>query len=161
LHIRPMTPADFESFWPVFSDIIQAQETYAFDPDMTSEMAYELWCELPLKTFVAEKGGEILGSYYIKANGMGPGSHVCNCGYMVSPAARGQGVARLMCEHSQQVALDAGFRAMQFNSVVSTNEVAVTLWKKLGFDIIGTIPQGYNHKRLGYVDCFIMYKGLC
>lgn len=160
MHIRPMTQADFQTFWPVFYAIIQAQETYAFDPDMTCQTAYELWCELPLKTCVAEQDGEILGTYYLKANGMGPGSHVCNCGYMISPAARGQGLARLLCEHSQQLALDTGFRAMQFNSVVSTNEIAVELWKKLGFYIIGTIPQGYKHKRLGYVDCFIMHKSL-
>ena len=158
--IREITKADFELFWDTFFEVIQAQETYAFEPDMSFEQGYNLWCELPSKTFVFEQEGEILGSYYIKANAMGPGNHICNCGYMVSSAARGQGIARKLCEHSQHVAKDLGFKGMQFNSVVSTNVVAVELWQKQGFKIIGTIPQGYNHKQQGYVDCYVMYKSL-
>lgn len=119
--IREMTRSDFESFWPTFSAVIQAQETYAFDADMTLEQAYHLWCELPLKTYVWEEQGVILGSYYLKANAMGPSRHICNCGYMVAEAARGRGIARALCEHSQRVAVELGFKAMQFNSVVSTN----------------------------------------
>ena len=98
--------------------------------------------------------------YYLKANAGGPGDHVSNCGYMVSEAARGRGVARLMCEHSQQVARERGFLAMQFNSVVSTNEVAVALWQKLGFEIVGRLPRAYRHARLGFVDSLVMFKWL-
>lgn len=158
--IREMTRSDFESFWPCFESIIKAQETYAFDPKMNLEQAYELWCELPEKTFVFVNGGEVLGSYYIKPNGMGPSDHICNCGYMVTTAARGRGIARQLCEHSQQIAIELGFEAMQFNSVVSSNEVAVNLWQQLGFEIIGTIPRAYRHCKLGYVDSYIMYKKL-
>lgn len=158
--IREMTRSDFESFWPTFSAVIQAQETYAFDADMTLEQAYHLWCELPLKTYVWEEQDVILGSYYLKANAMGPSRHICNCGYMVAEAARGRGIARALCEHSQRVAVELGFKAMQFNSVVSTNTQAVQLWKALGFNIIGTIPDAYQHGQLGYVDCYIMYKWL-
>lgn len=158
--IKPITRSEFESFWPVFSRVIQAQETYAFAPDMALEQAYELWCELPLRTFVYVEQGEVLGSYYIKANAAGPGSHVCNCGYMVSEQVRGKGIAQALCEHSRQQALALGFKAMQFNSVVSTNEVAVRLWQKLGFDIVGRVPGAYRHARLGYVDTFVMYKWL-
>ncbi|WP_428036029.1 N-acetyltransferase family protein [Amphritea sp.] len=158
--IRKMTKSDFESFWSVFSNVIQAQETYAFAPDMTLEEAYHLWCEMPLKTYVFVENDVVLGSYYIKPNAMGPGKHICNCGYMVAPEARGKGVARKMCEHSQQQAASLNFEAMQFNSVVSTNEVAVQLWQKLGFNIIGTIPKGYKHGKLGYVDSYVMYKQL-
>lgn len=158
--IREMTRQDFEHFWPTFSAIILAQETYAFDPNMSLENAYQLWCQLPLRTYVAEDDGELLGSYYLKANAMGPGSHICNCGYMVSPPARGKGVAAKMCEHSQEVARELNFTAMQFNSVVSTNTVAVALWEKLGFTVIGTIPEGYHHKQQGLVDCYIMHKKL-
>lgn len=158
--IREITPSDFDAFWPTFSQVIQAQETYAFDPNMSKEQAYALWCELPLKTFVYVEGDEVLGSYYLKSNGMGPSSHICNCGYMVSSRARGKGIARLMCEHSQRIAIELGFEAMQFNSVVSTNEAAVGLWKKLGFNIIGTIPKAYKHGKLGLVDSYIMYKWL-
>ena len=158
--IRTMTRLDFEEFWPTFATIVQARETYAFDPDITFEDAWQLWCASPLKTFVCEENGVILGSYYLKANGMGPGAHICNCGYMVTAEARGKGIARQMCEHSQKIALGLGFKAMQFNSVVSTNEIAVKLWQKLGYAIIGTIPNAYKHGRLGYVDSYIMYKAL-
>ncbi len=158
--ITPISRPDFEAFWPTFSRVMAAQETYAFAPDMTLEQAYRLWCELPLKTFVYMEQGEVLGSYYLKANAAGPGGHVCNCGYMVSEQARGKGVARVLCEHSQQQAAALGFKAMQFNSVVSTNEVAVRLWQKLGFEMVGRVPKAYRHARLGYVDTFVMYKWL-
>jgi ribosomal protein S18 acetylase RimI-like enzyme len=160
IHIRPMTAADFDGFWPTFQAVVQAQETYAYAADLTYEQALHLWLEYPLHTLIAEEDGVLLGSYYLKANAAGPGSHVSNCGYMVSQAARGRGVARLMCEHSQQLALDSGFSAMQFNSVVATNEVAVALWQKLGFEVVGRLPRAYRHARLGLVDCLVMYKWL-
>ncbi|SBT17967.1 Acetyltransferase (GNAT) family protein [Marinomonas gallaica] len=158
--IRAMTEADFKAFWPTFSAVIKAQETYAYRADMTQEQAYEIWCMLPAKTYVFEEEGEVLATYYLKANAMGPGDHVCNCGYMVSEKARGKGLARKLCEHSQQVARNLGFTGMQFNAVVSTNRVAVQLWQKLGYDIIGTVPNAYRHGRLGKVDCLIMYKDI-
>jgi ribosomal protein S18 acetylase RimI-like enzyme len=160
IHIRPMTADDFNRFWPTFHAVAAAQETYAYAPDLTQEQAFALWMDLPLHTLIAEEDGEFLGSYYLKANAAGPGSHVSNCGYMVSNTARGRGVARLMCEHSQQLALDSGFTAMQFNSVVATNEVAVALWQKLGFEVVGRLPRAYRHAKLGLVDCLVMYKWL-
>ncbi|SJN55339.1 GNAT family N-acetyltransferase [Vibrio ruber] len=158
--LREITRAEFESFWPTFSAVIQAQETYAFDPNMTQEDAFVLWCETPLQAYAFIENEIVLGTYYIKPNALGPSRHICNCGYMVSSAARGKGIARQMCEHSQQKALELGFDAMQFNNVVSTNDVAVRLWQKLGFTIIGTIPKAYQHARLGLVDSYIMYKWL-
>ncbi|KZN31423.1 hypothetical protein N483_06300 [Pseudoalteromonas luteoviolacea NCIMB 1944] len=155
-----MTKQDFREFWPVFKDVILQQETYAFDPKMDEDLAYQIWCEEPLKAFIYEDNGQVIGSYYLKANAMGPSDHICNCGYMVSPQARGKGVARKLCEHSQQQARLLGFRAMQFNSVVSSNQIAVALWKKLGYEIIGTIPKAYRHRHLGLVDSYIMYKWL-
>ncbi|BDR13192.1 hypothetical protein VspSTUT11_11680 [Vibrio sp. STUT-A11] len=127
---------------------------------MTQEQAFSLWCQTPLKAYVFVENNEVLGTYYIKPNAMGPSSHICNCGYMVSSEARGKGIARRLCEHSQQKAIELGFEAMQFNSVVSTNVVAVKLWEKLGFSIVGTIPKAYKHTQLGLVDSYVMYKWL-
>lgn len=160
MQITEMTEQDFKCFWPIFKEIVLAQETYAFDPNIGCEEAYLLWCKMPEKSFVLQEDGQILGSYYLKPNAAGPSAHICNCGYMVNPNSRGKGVARKLCQHSQQVAKELNYKAMQFNSVVSTNEVAVNLWKKLGFNIIGTIPKAYLHRKLGYVDSFIMHKFL-
>lgn len=158
--IRAMRPEDFPGFWPTFHAVANAQETYAYDPDLNQEQARALWLDLPLHTLIAEEDGVLLGSYYLKANAAGPGNHVCNCGYMVTEAARGRGVARLMCEHSQDLAREHGFLAMQFNSVVASNTVAVALWQKLGFDVVGRLPRAYRHAREGLVDCLVMYKWL-
>ena len=160
LVVVEMTRQDFEVFWPTFQSIILAQETYAFDPDMSLEESYRIWCELPLKTLVVKQGEELLGTYYIKPNAAGPSKHICNCGYMVSERARGKGIATLMCEHSQSLAVELGFTAMQFNSVISTNQGAVRLWQKLGYSIIGTIPEAFDHPKLGLVDAYIMHKKL-
>lgn len=160
LRIRPLEAADFDQVWPIIRDVVQAQETYAFDPDMDRETAWKTWVELPRATFVVEPDGQILGTYYIKANAAGPGDHVCNCGYMTAAAARGKGVASAMCRHSLQVGRELGFSAMQFNSVVASNTVAVALWQKFGFAIVGTLPKAYRHARLGLVDCHVMFRSL-
>ena len=160
IEISEMTRKDFEAFWPTFESVIKEQKTYAFDPDMSIEESFKIWCELPLKTFVAKEGEKILGSYYLKANAAGPSNHICNCGYMVSAAARGKGIATMLCEHSQNQGIALGFTAMQFNSVISSNSGAVRLWQKLGFEIIGTIPKAYRHPELGLVDSYIMHKFL-
>ena len=101
---------------------------------------------------------EIVGSYYLKPNQPGLGSHVCNAGYVVAEVAWGQGIGTALCHHSQAQARAAGFRAMQFNLVVSTNHGAVYLWQKLGFTVVGTLPAAFNHRRYGYVDALVMYK---
>jgi len=160
VQISEITKDDFEVFWPVFKDIVSAQETYAFDPKINFENAYHLWCLAPLKSYVIKENDTILGSYYIRANAAGPSAHISNCGYMVNPQSRGKGIAGKLCLHSQQIAIELGFSAMQFNAVVSSNKIAIALWQKLGFDIIGTIPNAYNHRKLGFVDSFIMYKQL-
>ena len=102
----------------------------------------------------------MLGTYYIKTNQAGPGNHVCNCGYMVASAARGKGLATMMCEHSQQIALELGYKAMQYNFVVANNEGALRLWHKLGFTTVGVLPKAFNHPSKGLVDALVMYKWL-
>ncbi len=158
--IRKATDADFDAIWPIFHQIVAAGDSYAYPPETNQTQAQHLWMALPAATYVAEQDGRILGTYYIKANQQGPGSHVCNCGYMVAQAARGQGLASAMCEHSQKIALKMGFRAMQFNFVASTNIGAVRLWEKLGFETVGRLPRAFNHPVEGFVDALVMFKWL-
>tara|TARA_B100000965_G_scaffold215339_1_gene180086 strand:+ start:782 stop:1270 length:489 start_codon:yes stop_codon:yes gene_type:complete len=159
--IRPITDADWDAVWGVLEPVFRAGETYAYPIDITEEQARVVWVDQPAATFVAlDDGGAVLGTYILKPNQPGRGAHVCNCGYVVSEAARGQGVASAMCDHSQDHARAMGFRAMQYNLVVATNEGAVRLWKSKGFDIVGTLPGAFDHPRLGYVDAHVMYKVL-
>ena len=160
VRIRQAGGADFDNIWPFFSAIVAAGDTYAYPRDLTRDDGYRLWMTAPRRTFVAEQGADVLGAYTIKTNQAGPGRHVCNCAYMVSAAARGQGVATRMCRHSQQVARELGYKAMQLNFVASTNTGAVRLWEKLGFAIVGRLPRAFEHPALGYVDALVMYKWL-
>jgi ribosomal protein S18 acetylase RimI-like enzyme len=141
---------------PVFA----AGETYAVDRLISADAARAMRRDAPAATFVAETDGQIIGTYFIKTNAMGGGAHVCNCGYVVSEAAQGQGVARGMCEHSQVMARDMGYKAMQFNMVVATNVGAVALWRKLGFETVGTLPRAFDHPSAGLTDGYVMFKAL-
>ncbi len=158
--IRESVKEDFDSIWPIFREIVEAGETYAYAVDTTKEQAFQIWIEAPKKTYVFEDKGRIVGTYFLKTNQAGPGSHVCNCGYMVASTARGRGLATAMCEHSQKVARALGYKAMQFNFVASSNAGAVRLWGKLGFETVGCLPKAFNHPTLGYVDAIVMYKWL-
>lgn len=166
MNIREATDADFDSIWPIFEEIVRAGETYAYDRDCNKEQAFSIWMAAPRKTFVvtavleANEPEQIVGTYYLKTNQAGPGKHVCNCGYMVSSKARGKGLAGKMCEHSQSIAIQLGYKAMQFNFVASTNEGAVRLWQKLGFATVGTLPKAFYHPIRNYVDALVMYKWL-
>lgn len=157
--IRIATSADWPCIWKILEPVFCAGETYAYSPNISEQAAQKAWIATPQETYVAVDGkNNVLGTYYIKPNQPGLGAHVCNCGYVVGEPARGKGVASAMCEHSQQVALRLGFRAMQFNLVVSTNVGAVRLWEKLGFEIVGTLPCAFQHSARGFVDAFVMYK---
>lgn len=160
MKIREATLEDFPRIWPLIRGIIRKGDTYAIPKDIDETGARKVWMEDPLRTYVVEDGDDIIATYKLSANAAGGGAHVSNCGYMVSPETRGKGLATLMCEHSQEMALELGFKAMQFNKVVSTNEGAVRLWQKLGFDIVGTLPWAFEHPQEGYVDAYIMYKWL-
>ena len=158
--IREATEQDWSLLWPIFQPIVEAGDTYAYDPTTTYEQGRTLWLDKPRQTFLFEDAGEVLGTYYIKTNQDGPGDHVCNCGYMVSDRARGRGIARQMCEHSQVIAREMGYRAMQFNFVASSNAGAVALWQKLGFETVGRLPEAFKHPSQGFVDALVMYKSL-
>lgn len=160
MQIELINAEDFKQFWPVFKDIAESAETYAIDPAISYQQAYDYWCLLPQATYVAKQDGQVVASYYLKPNAAGPASHVCNCGYMVSASFRGHGIARELCLHSQRIARELGYRAMQFNLVVCSNQAAIHLWQSLDFSIIGTLPGAYHHRKLGYVDAHVMYKVL-
>ena len=158
--IRPAAEADKAAIMEIVAPVLRAGETYAIDPDLSDAAMRDYWFLPAHEVFVAEDEGVILGTYYLQANQRGGGKHVANCGYMVSPKAQGKGLAAAMCEHSQVVARERGFRAMQFNHVVSANVRAVALWQRLGFEIVGTLPKAFKHPVHGYVDSFVMFKTL-
>ena len=161
IKIRLFSASDWPTLWPILQTTFSTGDTYTFSSQSTEAEIYKAWVELPAATFVAcNDAGDVIGTYFIKPNQPGLGAHVCNCGYVVSKAAQGQGIAAQMCEHSQKLALEMGFRAMQFNFVVSTNAGAVRLWQKLGFEIVGTLPEVFQHQKLGFVDAFVMFKRL-
>ena len=154
--------SDWPAVWTILEPIFRAGETYGFPLDVSEDGARSRWTDPPKAVFVVEddESGAVLGTYYLKSNGEGPASHVCNCGYAVSVGARGRGIASAMCEHSQAEARRRGFRSMQFNLVSSSNEGAVRLWQKLGFEVVGTLPEAFNHPTQGFVDAFVMFKHL-
>jgi ribosomal protein S18 acetylase RimI-like enzyme len=158
--IRPSTSGDANAIWAIMEPIIQAGETYTLPRDMDKESALAYWCSAEREVFVAEDDGDIVGTYCLQANQKGGGAHVANCGYMTAVSATGRGVARAMCAHSLARARERGFRAMQFNFVISSNERAVKLWQRFGFEIVGRLPGAFLHPKLGYVDAYIMYRDL-
>jgi len=160
MDIRAISPDEFEAVWPVFHTVIQAGDTYPYPPEMTFDEARELWMTPPARTFGAWHEGEVVGCYMIKPNQPGLGSHVANCGYMVAPSARGQGVGGTLCEHSLATARDAGFLAMQFNAVVASNVAAVNLWQKHGFVVVGRVPKAFRHAKQGLTDILVMHRFL-
>lgn len=158
--IRPATPEDAAAIWAIIEPVIRAGETLTLDREMSEAAALAYWFDTDKEAFVAEESGAILGTYYLRANQTGGGAHVCNAGYVTGAAAVGRGVARAMGLHSIEHAKGRGFRAMQFNFVVSSNERAVRLWQSLGFEVIGRLPKAFDHPVLGFVDALVMVRAL-
>lgn len=160
LTIRAAEQNDQEGVWAIIEPVIRAGDTYMYSPDASKEKMLALWFDAEKYTYVAEKEGCLAGTFFLKANQPDLGSHVVNAGYMVHPAYRGRGIAEQLCRFSLEEARRLGFKAMQFNCVISTNTVAVRLWQKCGFDIIGTLPKAFQHKELGFTDAYVMYQWL-
>jgi ribosomal protein S18 acetylase RimI-like enzyme len=158
--IRPAQAQDDDGIWRVIEPTIRAGETYPLPRDLTKADALAYWRSPQHEVLVAEDGGTVVGTYYLRLNNAGGGSHVGNCGYMVAPPARGRGIARAMCLHSIERARARGFRALQFNFVVSSNERAVHLWQSCGFEIVGRLPGAFEHPRAGFVDALVMHRRL-
>ncbi|MFI4968923.1 MAG: GNAT family N-acetyltransferase [Lysobacterales bacterium] len=151
---------EFARAWPIFRTVIADGDTYSYPRDLSEDQARAMWTTPPSRCFIAERDGDVLGMYMLRPNQPGLGDHVANCGYMVSPRARGQGIAAALCEHSLAEARRAGFSAMQYNFVVSSNEGAVRLWQRHGFAVVGHVPGAFRHARLGPTDVFVMHRWL-
>jgi ribosomal protein S18 acetylase RimI-like enzyme len=160
MQVRPAQARDDDAIWGIIGPTIGAGETYALPRDMSRSDALSYWKSPGHEVFVAEQDGMVVGTYYMRTNQQGGGSHVANCGYMTAEEASGKGVARAMCAHSLVHARARGFRAMQFNFVVGSNERAVALWRSFGFEIVGRLPAAFAHPRLGPVDAVVMYRVL-
>jgi ribosomal protein S18 acetylase RimI-like enzyme len=159
--IRPATESgDSGAIWVVLEPIIRAGETFALPRDLDRDDALAYWMSPEHEVFVAEESGRVLGTYYLRANQKGGGAHVANCGYVTATDATGRGVARAMCAHSLKRARERGFRGMQFNFVVRTNERAVRLWQDFGFETAGRLPGAFLHPALGFVDALVMFRKL-
>ena len=158
--IRLATDLDRTGIWQIINAVIVSGDTYVFDPDTPEDEMMAYWFSPEKHVYVAEDEGGVLGTYWIKANQPGLGSHVGNGAYMVSPEAKGKGVGRKMAEHSIEEARRLGFHSIQFNFVVKSNEVAVRLWKSVGFEVIGEIPDAFNHKQNGLTNVLIMFRKL-
>ncbi len=160
LSLRRASPADHPMIWAILEPVFRAGDTYTIDTDISREAALAYWAAPGNLVYVAEDDGAVLGTFYIKRNQAGGGSHVCNCGFATSPAARGRGVARAMLDLALSEAVLAGFRAMQFNFVVSTNTRAIAIWERAGFDVVGRLPGAFHHPEQGDVDALVMFKTL-
>jgi ribosomal protein S18 acetylase RimI-like enzyme len=159
--IRAALPTqDSPGIWNILEPVFRAGETYTLPSDISADAALEYWFRSPHQVFVAQDNNQLVGTYFLQPNQQGGGSHVANCGYVTAAWATGRGVARAMCAHSLQLAKERGFRAMQFNFVVSTNRRAVALWQSFGFEIVGRLSAAFHHPTQGYVDAFVMYRSL-
>jgi L-amino acid N-acyltransferase YncA len=158
--IREATEADWPGIWELFRGVAASGDVFAYDEHTPEEVARKLWFDPPATCFVAEIDGRLAGTYYVRPNHPGRGSHVANGGYMVSPDFRGRGLASVMCGHSIEAARRLGFAAMQFNFVVSTNTAAVRTWEKHGFAVVGRLPKAFRHVTLGFVDALVMFRDL-
>ena len=161
MKIRTAIDADHNAIWSIFHEVVATGDTYALDPNISREDALAYWLAPGTHTYVAEQPGiGIIGTYILRPNQSGGGSHVANAGFMVSASTRGHGLGRAMAEHCLSEARQLGFRAMQFNYVISTNAAAIKLWQDLGFEIVGTLPDAFHHPKRGYVDVYVMYRSL-
>jgi ribosomal protein S18 acetylase RimI-like enzyme len=161
MKIRLATEADRDAIWNIFREVVAVGDTYALDSNISREDALAYWFAPGAQTYVAEQAAiGVAGTYILRPNQSGGGSHVANAGFMVSASARGQGIGRTMTEHCLNEARRLGFRAMQFNYVISTNTSAIRLWQEFGFEIVGTLPAAFHHPEKGYVDVFVMYRSL-
>lgn len=158
--VRPAIPEDRDAIWAILEPILKAGDAYALPSEWSREEALGYWMAPAHRVLVADAGGVVLGTCYIRPNQLGGGGHVANAGYMTHSEAAGRGIARALALHSFAVAREAGFTAMQFNFVVASNTRAVALWRSLGFSEVGRLPDAFLHPSLGLVDALVMHRKL-
>jgi ribosomal protein S18 acetylase RimI-like enzyme len=161
VQIREFTEADWGQVWPIVREIVQAQETYPYDPSMSEDEAHAIWIEPPPDlTVVAVDGDRVLGTAKMGTNRPGPGSHVSTASFMVAADARGRGIGSALCRFALDWARERGYAGMQFNAVAESNKGAVALYKRLGFEVVGTVPRAFEHPTCGRVGLHVMYRDL-
>jgi len=158
--IREAQDADWPVLWALFQKVAAAGDVFAYDESTPESVARKLWVEPPAVAFVADQDGRILGTYFLRPNQPGRGAHVANAGYIVAAEARGLGIATTLCEHSIETGRRQGYRAMQFNFVVSTNRGAIRVWEKCGFAVVGRLPGVFQHRTQGFVDALVFHRSL-
>ncbi len=158
--IRKAEESDKPAIWHIIKAVIGSGDTYVFAPDATEDEMMSYWFTPEKHNYVAILEGGVIGTYWLRPNNPGLGSHVGNGAYMVSPDAKGRGIGKQMAEHSIEEARRLGFKSIQFNFVVKSNTVAVNLWKSVGFEIIGEIPDAFDHAEYGMTNAYIMYRRL-
>ncbi|MET8258461.1 GNAT family N-acetyltransferase [Micromonospora sp. NPDC005205] len=157
--IREFVDRDWSQVWPIIEEVIRAQETFPYDPAMTAEQSYGMWVEAaPARTVVAVDGERVLGTAKMGANRPGPGAHVSTASFMVAADARGRGVGTALCRDALTWARQQGYAGMQFNAVVESNGSAVRLYRREGFEVVGTVPGAFRHPTLGRVGLHVMYQ---
>lgn len=160
IQIRKAKQQDLDEVWEIIKEVISKGDTYAFAPETPRETMLAYWFGPDKHTYVATENEEIVGTFVMKDNQPGLGAHIANAGYMVAAKAGGKGIGKMMGEFSLKEAKRLGYTAMQFNIVIKSNSRAVHLWQKLGFQIIGEIPEAFNHKQNGLTNAYIMYRKL-
>ena len=147
--------------WELLEPVFRAGETFPHHPAITEAEAQQAWLEQNQAVMVAvDVAGALVGTYYLRPNSLTLGAHVANSGYVVADHCRRQGIGSRLCQHSLNEARRLGFRAMQFNLVVSTNTAGIGCWQRNGFQVVGTLPGAFRHKQLGYVDALVMVQAL-
>lgn len=160
LTIRPLPRREFDKVWPIFEAIIRAGKTYSYSPDLSMEEARGIWCAPEKTPYVAEVDGEAVGTFYLRANQLGLGNHVANGGFMVAPEHVGKGYGTHMARHMVAEAKAAGYHGMQFNFVVEDNDHSLRIWQRLGFEIVGRVPDAFRHSEKGLTAVYILYRKL-
>ena len=158
--IRKATSDDWPAIWSLFQEVTAAGDSFAYGVDTSEDVARKLWFEPPAEAHVADADGLILGTYYVRPNQPDRGAHVANAGYIVASHARGRGLASVLCAHSVETAKQKGYRAMQFNFVVSTNDAGIKVWERCGFHVVGRLPGAFRHDTKGYVDALVFFRDL-